>query len=351
MISFKIKQRVLQSNISFFKRSPFCSAISNVSNEAQLISNDQTALNNASDLYQGIKKLVKVAILGLPNVGKSTLVNKLINRCICPTSSKVHTTMHKAEAIYTEGDTQIVFMDTPGLVVSKDIKTYKLSDSFKDDPKTALIEADIIGIVQDVTNVFTRHKIDDFVLNYIKEKREDTQLLIILNKVDRLKEKMALLEVTRQLINKENYPKFDDIFMISALNGDGVDDLRNYLLDSARVSNWKYDERCYSDQPAKVIIEQTVRAKLMDILPYEMPYNIKILTEHFDLGDDGSIHTVVTLNCPKKRYVETLLKSKAQKVKCLSFYIEKELRHAFKTNVIVRINVTCAKYETPQLNR
>lgn len=134
--------------------------------------------------------------------------------------------MHKAEAIYTEGDTQIVFMDTPGLVVSKEIKTYKLSDSFKDDPKTALIEADIIGIVQDATNVHTRHKIDDFVLNYIKEKREDTQLLIILNKVDRLKEKVALLEVTRKLINNENYPKFGDIFMISALNGDGVDDLR-----------------------------------------------------------------------------------------------------------------------------
>lgn len=83
MISFKIKQRVLQSNIAFFKRSPFCSTTSNVSNEAQLISNDQTVLNNASDLYQGIKKLVKVAILGLPNVGKSTLVNKLINRSVC----------------------------------------------------------------------------------------------------------------------------------------------------------------------------------------------------------------------------------------------------------------------------
>lgn len=256
MISFKIKQRVLQSNISFFKQSPFCSAILNVNNEAQLTSNDQTALNNASDLYQGIKKLVKVAILGLPNAGKSTLVNKLINRTvcifihvriiylfhnfnikqvslicniyiqICPTSSKVHTTIHKAEAIYTEGDTQIVFMDTPGLIVSKEIKAYKLSDSFKDDPKTALIEADIIGIVQDVTNVYTRYKIDNFVLNYIKEKREDTQLLIILNKVDRLKQKTALLEVTRQLMNKENYPKFDDIFMVSALNGDGVDDLR-----------------------------------------------------------------------------------------------------------------------------
>lgn len=83
MFSFKIKQRVLRSNISFFKQSPFCSTISNVSNEAQLISNDQTVLNNASDLYQGIKKLVKVAILGLPNAGKSTLVNKLINRSVC----------------------------------------------------------------------------------------------------------------------------------------------------------------------------------------------------------------------------------------------------------------------------
>lgn len=123
------------------------------------------------------------------------------------------------------------------------------------------------------------------------------------------------------------------------------------MLDSARVSNWKYDEKRYSDQPAKVIIEQTIRAKLMDVLPYEMPYNVKIITEHFDLGDDGSIYTVITLNCPKQRYVGTLLKSRAQKIKCLLFYAEQELRHAFKTNVVVRINVTCAKYETPQLNQ
>ena len=69
--------------------------------------------------------------MGLPNAGKSTLVNKLVNRSVCPTSSKVHTTMHKAEAIYTEGDTQIVFMDTPGLVVSKEMKTYKYQNHSK----------------------------------------------------------------------------------------------------------------------------------------------------------------------------------------------------------------------------
>ncbi|KOX68660.1 GTPase Era, mitochondrial [Melipona quadrifasciata] len=302
--------------------------------------NDQTELNDESDSCQKTKKLVKVAILGLPNAGKSTLVNKLIHRSVCPTSSKVHTTTHKAEAIYTENDTQIVFMDTPGLVVPKEMKTYKLSEAFKDDPKDAVTEADVIGIVQDVTNVYTRHKIDGYVLDYIRNKREDTELLMILNKVDRLKKKTALLEVTRILINKKDYPKFDDVFMVSALNGDGIDDLRNYLLDSAKVGNWKYDKKFYSNQSVETIMEQTVRAKLMDMLPYEMPYKIKIMTDHFDFGDDGSINALVTLNCPKEKYIKILLKGK---IKCLAFYVEKELRHAFRTAVIVRINVQCIK--------
>lgn len=119
-------------------------------------------------------------------------------------------------------------MDTPGLVVPKEIKTYKLSEAFKDDPKDAVTEADVIGIVQDVTNVYTRHKINDYVLDYIKNKREDTELLMILNKVDRLKKKTVLLEITRILTNKD-YPKFDDVFMVSAFNGDGIDDLRVIL--------------------------------------------------------------------------------------------------------------------------
>lgn len=145
---------------------------------------------------------------------------------ICPTSSKVHTTMHKAEAIYTEGNTQIIFMDTPGLVLSNEIKTYKLLKTFSEDPKNAITNADVIGIIQDVTNVYTRYKFENFVLNYIKNKMEDTPLLMIFNKVDKLKKKEVLLDLTRILTNNNNYPKFDDIFMISALNGDGVDDLR-----------------------------------------------------------------------------------------------------------------------------
>lgn len=134
--------------------------------------------------------------------------------------------MHKAEAVYTEGNTQIVFIDTPGLATAKENKTYKLVETFRKDPQTSATEADVIGIIQDVTNIHTRQKIENFVVDYINKKRDDTKLLLILNKVDKLKKKEVLLDLVRLLTNNEKYPKFDDTFMVSALVGDGVDDLR-----------------------------------------------------------------------------------------------------------------------------
>lgn len=124
---------------------------------------------------------------------------------------------------------------------------------------------------------------------------------------------------------------------------------QNYLLDIAKLKNWKYKKEIYTDQSIKTIIEQTVRAKLLDILPYEMPYKMRIIIDHLEFGDD-SINTLLTLDCPKERYVRTLLKMKSHKIKCLAFDVEKELRHAFRTTVIVRINVKCTNSESSQLH-
>ncbi|CAK9812085.1 GTPase Era, mitochondrial [Anthophora quadrimaculata] len=334
-----IRRCVVQTEPYVSKRSFFLSIIWNCSTKTEKCI---TEFENKQTLQEN-KKLLKVALLGLPNVGKSTLVNQLTRRMLCPTSSKVHTTMHKAEAIYTEGDTQIIFMDTPGLITSKEFKDYKLAETFKQDPENSINEADLIGIIQDVTNVYTRHKFHDIILKALENKREDVRLLLILNKVDRLKKKPALLDVTRVLTNTENYPKFDDIFMVSALTGNGVDDLRNYLLDSAKANNWKYEENTYINQSIETIIEETVRAKLMDILPDEIPYKIKIKIEHYDITDDGGITSVVLLDCPRKSYVKILFKHKQFKIKYVAHNVEKELRHAFRNSVCVRLNVQCSK--------
>ncbi|XP_076626780.1 GTPase Era, mitochondrial isoform X3 [Colletes latitarsis] len=246
--------------------------------------------------------------------------------------------MHKFESVYSENDTQIVFMDTPGLTAPHEMKKYNLAKTFKNDPAESIAEADVIGILQDVSNIFTRIKISDIILDCLKSKRDDASLLLILNKVDRLKQKVVLLEIINQLTNKSSL-KFDDIFMVSALTGDGVDDLRNYLLDSAKINDWQYEKDAFTDQPLETVIEETVRAKLLDHLKQEIPYNIKTKLEHLDIGEDGSVIALVLLDSHKKRSLYHLLKQRGQLLKSIAMSVEKELRHAFRTHVVVRLSV------------
>ncbi|XP_033321874.2 GTPase Era, mitochondrial [Megalopta genalis] len=284
-------------------------------------------------------KFLKIAILGLPNVGKSTLVNTLARRMICPTSSKVHTTMHKAEVMYSEGETQIVFMDTPGLITNHEMKKYNLQETFQEDPKLSIQEADVVGIIQDVTNIYTRHRLSSFIVNQLKTKKDDAPLLLIFNKIDKLKNKKVLLDLTTQLIKNEKLPKFDDVFMISALSGDGVNDLRNYLLDCAKESDWQYSNDSYTDQSIETIVRETVRAKLLDHLPQDIPYMIQTKIEHFDIKDDGTATVSVLLECSQNYFKTALLKNKGEMIKLIAIAVEKELRHAFRTNILVRLAV------------
>ncbi|XP_078044576.1 GTPase Era, mitochondrial isoform X2 [Augochlora pura] len=250
-----ITKSVFRTKQQLFKQSLFYCSASNENipkpNELQPIDNER--------LCQKSLKFLKIAILGLPNAGKSTLVNRLVRRMICPTSSKVHTTMHKAEAVYSEGETQIVFMDTPGLITSYERKRYNLNKTFQEDPTISIQEANVIGIIQDVTNIHTRYTISNFIIEQLKTKKDDVPLLLIFNKIDKLKHKGVLLNLTTQIIKNENLPKFNDIFMISALSGDGVDDLRNYLLDCAKERDWQYNGDMYTDQSIETIIGQTIQ--------------------------------------------------------------------------------------------
>ncbi|XP_043470038.1 GTPase Era, mitochondrial [Leptopilina heterotoma] len=300
---------------------------------------NQFEVVNNNNISNELKKSLKVAIIGLPNAGKSTLINQLVNRTICPTSEKVHTTREKAEAILVSDNIQLIIIDTPGLVSNRDLKAYEMGSTFRDDVNKSLRKADIVGVVQDMENPRAHENISKRLLPLLDAYGKDRATILILNKIDRIKRKATLLEIIKNLTNKKNWPYFQDIFMISALHNDGVTDIRNYFLDIAKEKKWEYNTEMYTDQKPEIIVERTVRAKLMDNLPQEMPYRLTIELEHFVVSKEGNIASTVKIICPNERISKIVVGPGGRRVKSISTECEKDLSNAFRTIFTLKLSI------------
>lgn len=128
--------------------------------------------------------------------------------------------------MYTKDKTQLLFIDTPGLVKKNECKKYKLEESFLRDASLAIKGADIIGIIQDISFIKTRSFLHKHIIEVLKNADNTIPSILIINKVDTIKKKDLLLQLVKSLTSEENWPHFKDVFMISALTGDGVVDLR-----------------------------------------------------------------------------------------------------------------------------
>ncbi|EFA08204.1 GTPase Era, mitochondrial-like Protein [Tribolium castaneum] len=299
-------------------------------------------------------KVLKVAVIGVPNVGKSTFINNLMDRKVCPASSKVHTTRAKSQAIFTEGDSQIVFLDTPGLVSFQEYKKFSLEKSFLKDSKSSLREADIIGVIHDASNIWTREKLDIKVIRLLEDNKTKPSFLV-LNKVDIIKSKRKLLDVTRQLTenciegapipggkplrDKETrgWPHFSDVFMVSALTGSGLDEVKNYLIRNAKPGEWPYPGEIWSDKTAEEIIVDSVKAKLLDFLPQEIPYTLKPEMEFFNINDKGVISAVVLVHCPSKRIAQLVAGESEGKLRQINESLQVDLQRTFHNYVRIKV--------------
>lgn len=250
------------------------------------------------------EKTLKVAVIGMPNVGKSTFINNLVNHRVCPTSSKVHTTRTTSKAIYTSHDNQLILFDTPGLVTEQEVKKHHLESSFQKSPKSSMNQADIIAVIHDVSNRWTRNELHPSVLESL-EGHSKIPSFLVLNKIDCLKSKRVLLELVRILTNDthqrrrlqkpvvtpENvevvprklvgWSHFSAIFMASAITGDGVQGIMNFLLKQSKPKTWKYSATDFTDERPEDLIVASVRARLLDFLPQEIPYTLKSEIEYF----------------------------------------------------------------------
>ncbi|XP_022916981.2 GTPase Era, mitochondrial [Onthophagus taurus] len=316
---------------------------------------------------EATQRILKVAIIGMPNAGKSTFINNLVERRVCPTSSKVHTTKNRASAIFTEGDAQIVFMDTPGLINDREMKKFNLPYSYMFDSRTTMDKADIIGVIHDVGNPYTREKLDIKIIKSLHKHKKQPSFLV-LNKIDLLKSKRKLLDVIRLVtegalrgkkmlqenlednsekeeIKNESDHKgwrfFTEIFMVSSLTGDGLVDIKNFLSLQAKPGKWLFPEEEFTDQPPETIIINTVKATLLNFLPQEMPYLLKVELEHFEMNPDGVIICTVLVRCKTDRIVKYVTGEQDGKVRQITRSVQENLQNTFRN--FVRINIIVQK--------
>ncbi|CAG9773933.1 unnamed protein product [Ceutorhynchus assimilis] len=339
-----LKPRIIKPNCIFPLTKCFASLCSN------------TSIANI-DFPDEDTKMLKVSIIGVPNSGKSTFINQLMDRKVCPTSSKVHTTKTKSMAIFTQGDSQIVFLDTPGLVNANEKKKFNLTSSFIKDSRFALQKADIIGVVHDAANIHTREKLDIKIINLL-EGHKKTPSFLVLNKIDVLKSKRKLLDITRLLTDNclagkpipghsnkpkdpnhefKGWPYFQDIFMVSALTGDGLDQVRNYLTTKAKPAKWMFPENVWTDQSAEEVIQNSVRAKLLDFLPQEIPYILQTEIEFFDVNEEGVINAVVIVKTPSSRISTLVAGGGGGRLKQILQSVKEDLQNAFQNYVKINI--------------
>lgn len=219
-----------------------------------------------------------VALVGAPNAGKSTLLNAMVGSKVSIVSSKVQTTRTRVLGITIAGDSQIIFVDTPGIFKPK----RRLDRAMVAAAWQGADDADMVGVLYDVT----RRGVDDDTLGIVARlKDQGRPAILILNKIDLVKRDTLLAIAER--FNQEGV--FTDIFMISAATGDGVEHLREHLAARMPEGPWHFPEDQISDMPMRLLAAELTREKLFRQLHQELPYATTVETEEWQEFDNGSV--------------------------------------------------------------
>ena len=230
------------------------------------------------------KKSGFVAIIGRPNVGKSTLMNHIIGQKIAITSKKPQTTRNRIQTVYTSDEGQIVFVDTPGIHKPH----HKLGEYMNRMAESSLEEVDVVLFVVDVTE--KKGPGEDYILGLLNKIK--TPVILVCNKIDKLEDKSRLLKIM------EGYSKlykFAAIVPVSALNDGEFPDLVAEITKHLPEGPGYYDEDQITDQPERVIAAEMIREKVLRLTRDEVPHAIAVEVEEFKEREEGNVYIRATI--------------------------------------------------------
>lgn len=243
-------------------------------------------------------------------------MNNLVGEKVSIVSAKVQTTRDLIRGILVEDDTQIIFIDTPGIFVPKKVRM--LEKKIVRTAWTGIMDAEIVCLLIDVAEGLSP-KVKIALDNL---KKREIKTVLVLNKVD-LIHKPKLLELTKEIT--EYYPDFERVFMISAKKGHGVNDLKNYLTQIAPHGEWVYPEDDITDVPMKFMASEITREKLFNALKEELPYSIDVITEKWEEFKNGDIKINQVIYVLKENQKNIVVGKRGERIKKINIEARKEI--------------------------
>lgn len=264
-----------------------------------------------------------IAIVGKPNVGKSSLLNRLLGAKIAIVSSKPQTTRTKIMGVLTLGETQLVFTDTPGF--------HKPHNKLGEYMNNAV--GDSIGGTDSVLFVTEpRGELDDKELELIKKlKQEKRKVILAINKIDMLKDKKELFD---RIVYLTKFYDFDAVVPVSATRGDGMDELEDELIKTACESVHYFPDDTLTDQPERVLAAEIIREKILRLMDKEVPHGIAVAVEKMrEREDKGILDIDATIYCERETHKGMIIGKHGAMLKKISTFARQDLESFFEIKV------------------
>ena len=267
-----------------------------------------------------------IALVGRPNVGKSTLLNAIIGKKVAITSDKPQTTRNIIQGIRTDEDSQMVFVDTPGIHKPKN----KLGKILNKQAYFSVNDVDVILFLVDITE--SLGKGDMFVIDVLKNVR--VPVILVINKIDKLPKE----EILKKIDEYKDLYNFDEIIPVSARKKDNVDRLIAVLKAKLTDNIKYYDDEIYTDKPINFIVSELIREKILELTFEEVPHSVSVVTDLMEYNRDA-VNIKATIVVDRENLKRILVGKNGSMIKEIVTRARMEIEPLLKKNVYLELFV------------
>ena len=267
-----------------------------------------------------------IAIVGRPNVGKSSILNRLMGQKIAIVSSKPQTTRNRITGVLTQGEYQLVFFDTPGMHKPKNSLGKYMVRSVNE--SVGGVDCCMLVVEADKSPVQTE-------LDFIdKFKALGMPAILVINKIDMIKDKEILM---KQILEYSKLYDFEAIVPVSASDGNGMNELLEELKKQASEGGHFFEDDTLTDQPERVIASEIIREKILRLCNAEIPHGTAVVIEKMKTRENGILDVDATIFCEKESHKRILIGKNGAMLKKISTFARQDMERFFDCKVFLQV--------------